>query len=104
MFTNKSDKNNNQRNIVSIVNSKLQNEEDSIKIGAVSWEESLFLEQKTPAGEFYCPNLKAKDEFCIYNVLANFKSQLAIGNKNLEEARKKNTSLSYEASYDEIEE
>ena len=37
LFTNKSNKNNNQRNIIIIANSTLQNEENFIKRGVLGW-------------------------------------------------------------------
>ena len=46
VFANKSKKNRNQRNIIIMKNSKIQNKEDSVKRGTVSWEEALFLAQK----------------------------------------------------------
>ena len=63
---------------------------DSVKRGVVSWEELVFLEQKSDDGKHLCPNLKDKDEHCIFKILSNFKMQLTGGNNKLEEARKNN--------------
>ena len=41
-LTNKSKNNKNQRNISSIINSAIQDEEDGVKRGALGWEEALF--------------------------------------------------------------
>ena len=73
MLINKGKKNQRQRDIVSTKDSAIHLREDGVKRGAVSWEEALFLEQKTPEGEHDYPNLKEKDECYIYDILTNLK-------------------------------
>ena len=48
--------------------------------------------------------MKDKYYFHVSNGLANFKSQLTIGNRKLKESSKKNPLLSHKTSYDETEE
>ena len=74
-LTKKSKKNENQRSVVSTTNYAIQNEEDGVKRGAVSWEEALFLEQHSPAEEIYYLNLKKEDDHCVCNILEKFKNQ-----------------------------
>ena len=72
-----------------------------MKRGTVSWEEVVFLEQKSDDGKHLYPNLKDKDEYCIFEILSNFKMQITADNKKYEEARKKNPRLSYDTNCNE---
>ena len=72
MFKNKNIKKNIQRDIISIKET-IHSKVDSMKRGAVSWEEIVFLELKADDGKHLCSNLKDKDEHCIFDILSKFK-------------------------------
>ena len=61
------------------------------------------LDKKPPTGDHYCPNLEGRDEFDLHKNLVNFKNQLVIENKKLDNDKRLNPSLSCETSCDSIE-
>ena len=104
LFMNKNIKKKTQRDIISTKEAIIRSKVDGVKRGAVSMEEVVFLDKKSDEGEHLYPNLKDKDEYCIYEIFSNFRKQLETAKKKLEENRKTNPRLRYDTNHNETEE